>query len=133
MLKKKNREFSLGQSDYARCRSCKTIGALYILYVSVSYFTLALLALDRLVYIKWPFKYSRYVSVKFAIVLILIVWTLSIILAILPVIGFGHIDLNTLSFCVPVFEQTRFFADSTIFLCITTFEWFIFVGYLPHC
>ncbi len=26
-----NREFSLGQSDYARCQSCQTIGALFVI------------------------------------------------------------------------------------------------------
>ncbi len=113
-----NREFSLGQSDYARCRSCQTIGALSVTFVSVSYYTLSLLALDRLVYIKWPFKYSRYVSVKLVIVLILILWTLSIVVAILPVIGFGRIDLNALSFCTPVFEQTRIFADSNVYFVL---------------
>lgn len=77
-------EFSLGQSDYARCRSCQTIGTLLVIFISVSYFTLALLACDRLFFIKWPFKYSHYVSVKLVSVLIAIVWIMSVILAVLP-------------------------------------------------
>ncbi len=119
-----NREFSLGQSDYARCQSCQTIGALFTIFIFVLYFTLALLALDRLVFIKWPFKYSRYVSVKLAVTLIIIVWILNVVLAILPVIGFGVIHLNVLNICTPVLI-------SNISLSIIYYVMLILVGLVP--
>ncbi len=122
-----NREFSLGQSDYARCQSCQTIGALLVVCIFVSYFTLALLALDRLVYIKWPFKYSRYVSVKLAIVLIIVVvWILNAVLAALPAMGFGDININGLSFCSPVFHFDDHLPDSTHYFILL-----VLIGLLP--
>jgi len=119
-------EFSLGQSDYARCQSCQTIGALLVIFICVSYSTLALLALDRLLCIKWPFKYRRYASTKLAIVLILIVWIINIILAILPAIGFGDIGINVLGFCSPVYSSEIPQSDSTIYFLLL-----ILVGLFP--
>ncbi len=121
-----NREFSLGQSDYARCQSCQTIGALLVICIFVSYFTLALLALDRLVFIKWPYKYSRYVSVKLAIVLIIVVWILNAVLATLPAMGFGDININVLSFCSPVFHFDDPLPDSTYYFVLL-----VLIGLFP--
>ncbi len=121
-----NREFSLGQSDYARCQSCQTIGALLVICIFVSYFILALLALDRLVFIKWPFKYSRYVSVKLSIVLIIVVWILNAVLAALPAMGFGDININVLSFCSPVFHFDDPLSHSTYYFILL-----VLIGLFP--
>ena len=93
-------EFTIGSTDYARCQVCHTITCSILCLVFVSLFSLALMSLDRLIYIKWPITYAKYISVKAALVAELIVWIFCIIISIFPALGIGEIKYaNVLSSC----------------------------------
>ena len=96
-------KFTIGNSDYERCIVCQTTAIAIICLVFVSLFTLALMSVDRLVYIKYPLKYTEYIKIKATWVAVLIIWIICIIISILPAFGIGEIKYaNVLSFCTPI-------------------------------
>ncbi len=84
-------EFVFGNSDYDRCQVCKTAGVLYYMLSEITLHTIALLALDRFIYIKYALKYDRIVTVRRACAAIAMTWVLSILLATPPLYRFGEI------------------------------------------
>ncbi len=121
------REFSIGHSDYTRCILCQAIGIILMALIFVSSFTLSFLSLDRLVYIKWPFKYKHHVKPKRALILNVLIWIISITVTMPPVFGFGEIEfLSTLSLCSPLTEGHSRFSDNIYY-----FVFLILVGLLP--
>jgi len=94
------REFSLGSSDQVRCRVCHTISITIVTLVFTSLFTLALMSLDRLVYLKWGLWYKKTITVKLVIPVLAVVWVFCILVSLPPVFGFGEIKFaNLLSSC----------------------------------
>jgi len=93
-------EFTVGSTDYTRCQVCHTLTSAILCLVYVSLFCLALMSLDRLVYIKWPFAYSKYVSVKLILVVLLLAWIFCVIISVFPAFGIGETKYaNVLSTC----------------------------------
>jgi len=94
-------EFIFGQTDAVRCGFC-WLGVLNITFPLVSLYTLSLLAVDRLVYLKKPLAYSTIVTCKRALLASVIVWVLGIGVSIPPFLGFGTILFTYVtSSCVP--------------------------------
>ena len=94
------KELTIGTSDYVRCQVCFTIAIIIISFVYISLFTLALMSIDRLIYVRWPLKYDNIVKVPLIIFLLAVVWIFCIMLSILPIFGFGEIKYaNSLSSC----------------------------------
>ena len=92
-------KYILGDSDYVRCQVCQ-MGVLPIALIYISVFTLSFLSVDRFIYIKFPLRYSRYVTVPRVTISIITVWMLSIAVSVIPLLGFGEIRYNyTLSEC----------------------------------
>ncbi len=93
-------EFSIGSSDYVRCQVCHTIAIVTVALIFISLFTQALMALDRLVYIKWPIKYEKKITKCRTISLLVGVWVLCIFISLPPVFGIGEIKFaNIFSSC----------------------------------
>ena len=88
------REFVFGESDYARCKVCQT-GIMFTVLSSVSLHTLALLSLDRFLFIFLPFRYKKSVTAKRVTVTLVAIWVLCIVLAVPPLFGFGEIKFAT--------------------------------------
>lgn len=88
------REFVFGESDYVRCKVCQT-GMIFTVLSSVSLHTLALLSLDRFLFIFLPFHYKKLVTAKRVAVTLLAVWVLCIVLSVPPLFGFGEIKFAT--------------------------------------
>ena len=57
-----HRAFIFGKSDYTRCQLCQSVVVVCVVSILVSLFSLALMASDRLLYIKWPFVYKERVT-----------------------------------------------------------------------
>ncbi len=94
------RQLSLGSSDYVRCQVCQTIVITILASVFVSLFTLALISLDRLIYVKWPLLYETKVSNWKVLILLVAVWIFCIFISLPPIFGIGDIKFaNTLSTC----------------------------------
>lgn len=83
--------FLIGNSDQTRCQVCHTIIITTLILTNVSVFALALLSMDRLIYIKWPFIYEKIASMKTVFLILAITWATSIVITLPPVFGFGEI------------------------------------------
>ena len=70
-------EYSFGSSDVVRCRVCKT-GAIYSITIFAALTNLALMSVDRLVYIKLALKYATIVTNKRIFIAVLAAWAFSI-------------------------------------------------------
>ncbi len=65
------RGFYIANSDYTRCQACHTISIILTSMILLSAFTLGSMAIDRLIYIKHPIRYSSYVTVRVLFVCLL--------------------------------------------------------------
>ncbi len=84
-------KFLLGGSDWARCQVCHTIIIATLILTNVSVFSLALLSVDRLIYIRWPFMYDKIVTTKSVILTLIVTWIFCIVITLPPLFGFGEI------------------------------------------
>ena len=98
-------EFVLGHSDWVRCKVCQT-GVCLIASTLSSLHLLALISVDRFIFIKYPLRYNSIVTPGKTMALVLTVCGLSCCLAVLPLFGFGdiHFDHETFS-CSPRFDH----------------------------
>ncbi len=96
-------DFIFGESDYARCKVCQA-GLIYIALSVFSLNTLGLISVDRFIYIKFPLKYNKIVTMSNTIIIVCVIWILSIIQSLLPLVGFGEIRFTySTSTCSPYF------------------------------
>ena len=94
-------EFIFGSTDAVRCGVC-WLGALNVTLPLVSLTTLALLSVDRLLYLKKPFVYNTIVTPKRMLFANVLVWIVFIGISIPPFFGFGTIQFTyVVSSCVP--------------------------------
>ena len=91
-----SQQFAIGRSDYERCQVCQTIVIFGTILKFVSIFTLAILSVDRLIFVKWSLQYSKYMRMKVCIICLVIVWVTSIVVSVPPTFGFGEISFSTI-------------------------------------
>ena len=98
-------EFVFGSSDYVRCIFC-SMGSANITLPMVSSYTLALISVGRLLYLKKPLRYSSIVTPARVSALFVIVWVVrvvSVVVALPPYFGFGGISFSYTNLaCVPL-------------------------------
>ena len=82
-------EFIFGSTDIARCRTCN-VGLAVIFFLNLNVYTLALLSVDRLLFIKYAIKYYKITSPRCYMALCLCLWLFDILLMIPPLVGFGE-------------------------------------------
>jgi hypothetical protein len=93
-------EFIFGSSDVVRCRVCK-IGIALITFSFMSLHSLALISMDRLLFIKKPLRYHKIVTVPRVLVAVSFTWCICIGISIPPLFGFGEIRYShSLSHCL---------------------------------
>lgn len=98
------REFIFGQSDVVRCRFCNFTGVFVMFLLTSSLHTLTALSVDRFLLLSQPFRYKKIMKVWVAVVIVIVIWVISFIIAILPVAGFGQLEFNTrFGYCIPRF------------------------------
>lgn len=96
-----SQKLTIGKSDYDRCQVCHTFGMILTSLLFTSFFIQALMSVDRLIYVKWPLRYSKYVTVRRTLLGLLVVWLLSIFISVPPAFGFGEIKFaNVISSCI---------------------------------
>ncbi len=85
-------EFIFGDSDYIRCINCRIFGSILrlLLYLSVNY--IALLSLDRFLYVKYPLKYEKIVTIKRTVAALIVCWLVTTVLTFLGIefVKFNH-------------------------------------------
>ena len=95
-------EFIFGSSDYDRCKVCY-LGIANVALPSVSVYTIALMSVGRLLYIKKPLQYHSIVTLRRMVAILAVIWTFSMIVSLLPLFGFGSITFSyVVVTCVPV-------------------------------
>ena len=93
-------EFVFGFSDFSRCISCKFFGVSMHLLVAVSLHTLAALSIDRFVLLTQPIHYRSIFTWKRAVLIEVIIWAISIVVAVPPLYKFGDYEYNlAFAFC----------------------------------
>lgn len=115
--------YIFGDSDYIRCRVCQ-IGFIYTWLTLFSVYTLGLLSVDRFIFIKFAMHYNKIVTVRRILLVIIVVWIMSFIVSLLPIMGFGEIRYAySLSTCMV------YFLDSTINVIYARFA--VVLGLVP--
>ena len=93
-------EFIFGNTDDIRCQVCKT-GAILTILVSQSLFSLSLISVDRLLFIKRPLRYHKIVTWRWICAAVVVIWGVSIAISLPPLFGMGQINYSyTLSHCI---------------------------------
>jgi len=113
--------FVFGGDDITRCRVCQT-GVVLTALALFSLHILALLSVDRFVFVKYPFKYGCILSSKIVIGITLGLWVLCTAIAICPLFGFGDVEFGrSISTCKIKFYGRTGSTDSinyAIFLAV---------------
>ena len=99
-------EFIFGDTDYVRCLLCQVTGVAINFLLLMSVYNVALLSLDRFLYIKKPLKYEEVVTVKRVVVVLVACWVLFMLFSLLPVFGLGEFSLGSVvSTCTVNFSE----------------------------
>ena len=99
-------EFIFGPSDTVRCAFCTFTGILFTFLLASSLHTLAALSIDRFLLLSLPLRYKNIMKISTAVVIIFFIWTISFIIAIMPVVGFGQVEFNQrFGYCIPRFTS----------------------------
>ncbi len=83
-------EFIFGGSDHTRCQFCHT-GVIFTWFSIMSLCTIALMSVDRFLFIYRPLHYEKSFTPLKTIIILIFVWVFCTVIAILPVLGFGEI------------------------------------------
>ena len=99
------KEFVLGFTDVVRCGVCEFSGFSLMFLVFLSFHLLAALSIDRFIHLAFPLRYKNLMSFGRAIVVLVIVWIVSLIVGLLPFVGFGQYEFNRqYGSCLPRFS-----------------------------
>ncbi len=100
--------FFFGSNDFERCQYCMT-GIIFTIFIYESFCGVALISLNSFIFIKFPFRYEKIVTVKRMIVSVLVTWFFSIFISLPPTIGFGSIHYSfALAVCVIDFISPKY-------------------------
>ena len=123
--------YNLGSSDYRRCQACQTGVILvgFLLYMSMH--LIALMSVDRLIYIMKPLDYEKWITVPRMVVVVIVLWVLSFILAIPPLFQFGAIGFSQyVGTCSTIFGATTPVGPSYLYILFLVLEAMIPLGVL---
>lgn len=84
------REFIFGGNDVTRCHFCQT-GVIFVVFSQFNLHIIALIALDRLLYFRYPMKYHTLVTVYTTVIMVVLLWVFCILISIPPLFKFGEI------------------------------------------
>ena len=96
-------EFATGASDQERCNVCQgtLIGLVYLMNLI---YTIFFITLDRFLFFVKPLKYDTIQNARRTLLVLIVTWIISIILGILPLLGFGELTfVMEVLVCVPGF------------------------------
>ena len=115
-------EFPFGGSDHTRCSVCQQ-GVLFTILSGVSLHHIALLSLDRFLFIYLPMKYKHWVTRERMVVAVLAVWLLCSVLGVLPLFGFGAVDYSTsIGTCIVFFYGKTKVAPNIYYVLVFLLE-----------
>ena len=111
-------EFKFGEDDYTRCQVCQT-GVIFVVLSLVTLCTLAVVALDRLVYLKAPMHYSKLVTHKKILTATVLIWCLSVAVTIPTLFGFNEMRFSTaIGLCTIAFSGSTYLTRNSYYLIL---------------
>lgn len=115
-------EFILGNSDNARCKVCQT-GVSVVALVLFSLHILALISIDRFVFLKYPLRYNKVITQKVVLISLAMMLVVSLSLGVLPLLGVGDISFDHKTFsCSPRFDHKTEVTGNIHYLAIILAE-----------
>ena len=115
--------YNFGNSDYERCQVCQAgvIIVVWLIYTSIH--ILAIMSLDRLVYVIRPLDYEKWFRVHRLAIVIIAIWIICVVLAIPPLFGFGAIGFSKIigTCTILISVQTRL-GPSHLYLVFSVLE-----------
>ena len=121
-------EYIFGGSDYTRCRVCQ-MGVIFTILTVFSVHVLAMISLDRCLFIKLSFRYEAHVTMKRTVGVVATLWLLSILFSLPPLFGFGDIDYTfPISTCTPRFEYSTTLTKNIYYILFVVLECLLPIG-----
>ncbi|ELU12054.1 hypothetical protein CAPTEDRAFT_57370, partial [Capitella teleta] len=71
-------------------RSCMATGSFSVLTQSVTSLSLMMVSIDRCIAVTWPLKYTITVTSASVTIMLLVVWLMSLAMAVMPLMGLGR-------------------------------------------
>ena len=111
-------EFLYGSSDYIRCQVCQSgIAILVLLYVSI--YSVMLISVDRFIFIKFPLRYDKVVTVKKMLAAVFLTWLVCVGVSVLPAFEFGHMRFSpSIATCIIGFRESEAFLILLVILAL---------------
>ena len=124
-------QYKLGRSDYQLCLTCYAGVMLIICLLYVSIHLLALMSVDRLLYIIRPLHYHKTVTTLRIAVATIVIWLICVILVIPPLFEFGDIALSpNVGACTPLFSTYTRLGPAYYYFLFLVLEVLVPVGIL---
>ena len=101
-------DYPFGSSDYVRCKVCQH-GVIFTILSVGSLHHIALLSVDRFLFIYLPISYKHWVTRGRIVGILIGIWILSTLIGILPIFGFGTVGYSdAVGTCITIFHgETR--------------------------
>lgn len=113
--------FVVGDSDSTKCKWCAT-GVVFVALCLLSLHTLALLSVDRFIFVKFSMRYHQIVTARKVVCCVLLVWVFCIAISLCPFGGFGDVYFSfSISTCTIRFETVTKNVHYFIFLLVVAF------------
>ena len=114
--------FILGTSDYARCHICHFFVITTVVMLYASLFIVALMAVDRFIYIKFPLQYQTMMTIKRTLIVLAVIWVICILVGIPPVFGLGEISFSSIvGSCSLLFSAETMVGPSAYYIILLVF------------
>lgn len=126
-------DYPFGDNDYVRCKICMHGFIFTILSIS-SIHHIALLSLDRFLFIYMPINYKTWVTRGRMLLALLGAWFISIIIGILPFFGFGAIGYSSsIGTCVVIFHGETHLTSNLYYILLFFVEALIPITVIIVC
>ena len=100
------KEFVFGYTDVVRCNVCNFAGFCVMFFIFISLHMLAALSIDRFILLSRPLRYKQMMKAWKAIIIVIGAWIISLVIALLPIFGFGQYEFNVrYGACIPRFSD----------------------------
>lgn len=111
-------EFQFGGDDYTRCQVCQT-GVIFVILSLVTLNNLAVISVDRLIYLRAAIHYSKLVTNTRVLIATILVWFLSTVITIPPLFGFNEMRFSTaVGICTIAFSGSTYLAKNSYYLIL---------------
>ena len=111
-------EYVFGSSDSVRCSVCSNTGFVSVLCSVNAIFTIALMSIDRFLFIYLPLHYDRYITKWRTVVAIAVAWLVAVAICVLPLIGFGDIIYTSESFSCDIDPGLEYGIFLLVLVCL---------------